>query len=195
MTSALAAARLVKQQGLDGGRGAFVMGTDDLRRLVEEHGTPVVPAEVCGAVVVGYDPNFTMSGVVPPMRAVLRGARFVACNREANYPGPGGLLLPGCGAAVGALEGATLKPVDTEVGKPNPLMLDLLLETLGRSRDDCVYFGDTLDSDMAMARRAGVPSVWLNGNGQPRRSNAGEHERPDVVAPDLASLAARWAGV
>jgi HAD superfamily hydrolase (TIGR01450 family) len=174
LNSARATARYVRDQRLgaaDRG-GVFVIGMTGLRQELVEHGAALGEPATCAAVVVGIDQDFTYDKLGHGLRALGRGVPFVACNRDANFPGKDGLLLPGCGAIVAALETAAQRPPTYEVGKPNPLMLDLLLAGLQLTRADCVMVGDSLEADIAMAERAGVPSIWISQSDLPRDAHS-----------------------
>ncbi len=163
LNSAQATARHVRDQGLgqkDGG-GVFVIGMPGLCQELEAHGVALGEPETCAAVVVGIDLEFTYEKLVRGLRALGRGVPFVICNRDASFPGKDGQLLPGCGAMVAALEAAAQRTPSYEVGKPNPLMLDLLLDGLQLRRADCVMVGDSLEADILMAERVAVPSIWI----------------------------------
>jgi FMN phosphatase YigB (HAD superfamily) len=48
------------------------------------------------------------------------------------------------------------------VGKPDPRIFRLALGALGVTSADAVMIGDSLERDVAGARRAGMRSVWLD---------------------------------
>ncbi len=163
MTSGCAVARYLSETRVDAGRGVYVIGSDDLSAQIQEQGINLNSAEECGALVVGLDPAFNYSTIHKGLSILLREVPFIVCNRDASYPSNNDDLAPGCGAMVGALEGASLRHPDYEIGKPSAYMLELLMLQIGVSRSECVVFGDTLDSDILMAYRAGIPSVWISG--------------------------------
>lgn len=66
---------------------------------------------------------------------------------------------------------------EVEVRKPNPVIFSYLLERLRLSPGEVLFVGDTAHEDVAGARAAGVPVVWLS-------ENKGEFP-PDVAAPDF----------
>lgn len=186
LNSAQAAARHVRDQGLGQAEraGVFVIGMPGLCQELVAHGVILGEPETCGAVVVGIDLEFTYEKLVRGLRALWRGVPFVICNRDANFPGKDGQLLPGCGAMVAALEAAAQRPPSYEVGKPNPLMLDLLLDGLQLTRADCVMVGDSLEADILMAERAAVPSIWIGE--QARLPGPPPAVRPTLCAQTLA---------
>jgi HAD superfamily hydrolase (TIGR01450 family) len=163
ITSGSAAADLLVERGLGATRGVHVLGTDDLRAEVEARGLRCTDEADAEAVLVGFDPGFSYAGLATAFRAARAGAAVVACNRDREFPSDGGVPWPACAAMLGALEGALGRSADVEVGKPSPYMLERLAAALGFGLADCLVVGDSLESDIEMARRAGVPSVWIHG--------------------------------
>jgi ribonucleotide monophosphatase NagD (HAD superfamily) len=87
---------------------------------------------------------------------------------------------------VGALEAASSRKVDHAVGKPGAFMMEMLLVRLGARREESIVFGDTLESDIVMAKRAGMACVLvLHGNVGLSRSPS--HElTPDLTIRSLS---------
>ncbi len=142
-------------------RAVHAIGSKELKKNLTSRGMSLVGPDSCEALVVGMDLEFGYQALCDGLSALMRGAHFIACNRDPNFPGQSGRLLPGTGAIASAFEGASERKVDVLTGKPNPLILDLLLERVGLNRSDCVVVGDTLVSDIAMANQAMVPSIWI----------------------------------
>ncbi|HEY6057451.1 MAG TPA: haloacid dehalogenase type II [Candidatus Limnocylindrales bacterium] len=77
--------------------------------------------------------------------------------------------------------------------KPNPRNFEVALETLGLPRERILHVAQSLYHDHAPARRLGLSTVWINrragkpGSGATPPASA----QPDLVLPDLASLADR----
>jgi 4-nitrophenyl phosphatase len=161
LTAAQASASFIAKHNIDRGYGVFAIGSDALRAEVIEHGLKLADADHCGTVLVGLDPKFDYAVINMAIAAINRGASLVACNRDANFPVENGQLMAGCGAMVGAIEAATGHAADFEIGKPNTFMLDLLVDRMQIAIADCLIIGDMLASDILMANRAGLPSIWI----------------------------------
>ena len=157
---------------------------------IPESGLPAsaVRADV---LVSGLDRNFTDAKLASALQVLQSGARWVACNTDASYPtdlGP----QPGAGAIAAALgraasvmhsksgargpraaSGQAPKPgkipviiparkPDVVIGKPQPFMIELLLEGAGEeARRRTLFVGDCLDTDIAFANKAGLGSVLV----------------------------------
>jgi len=70
--------------------------------------------------------------------------------------------------------------------KPNPAFMLAAAEALGIAADDCLVVGDSLESDIAGARAAGMPSVWVNPSGTPAPADA---PQPDWVVRRIVRVA------
>jgi len=156
-TSAPAPAALLRSRA---GASAFVVGGEGLRTAVRSAGVALVErgGERADAVVVGIDPSFTYADLVTGTWLVRGGAALIASNADATYPAPDGLILPGAGAIVAALETSSGETAEV-VGKPNgPIFLEALRRA-GGTRP--LVVGDRLDSDIEGARRLGWDSALI----------------------------------
>ncbi|MCE4601775.1 MAG: HAD-IIA family hydrolase [Desulfurococcales archaeon] len=116
--------------------------------------------EYAEAVVVGLDRGLSYRKLEAAAWAIRRGALFIATNRDNAYPTPGG-LSPGAGSIVSLLETATGRSVDIDAGKPSPWILEAALKLLGRKPERLAIIGDRVDTDMELARRAGVDGILV----------------------------------
>jgi glycerol-1-phosphatase len=142
------------------------------------------------AVVTGLDPNLTYLRLAAAADCVRAGSRFIATNRDPVYPTERG-LRPGAGAVAAALE-ATTGITPLSIGKPEPHLLELAAEAVGRTAADAVMIGDGIGTDLAAARAVGARCVLML-TGVTTRADLEalpEHARPDAVATDAAGLAA-----
>ncbi|MCZ6573736.1 MAG: HAD family hydrolase [Planctomycetota bacterium] len=70
------------------------------------------------------------------------------------------------------------------VGKPDPEVFRVALEALGTPAAETVMVGNSLRHDIAGARAAGMPCVWLDHTGR----GHGEELEPDVRIEDITEL-------
>lgn len=187
VTSAQSAAHLLAQQ-VPAGSTVLVVGTESLAGEIEAVGLWPVREfkDQPVAVVQGHSPATGWSDLAEAALAIRAGALWVAANVDKTLPSERG-LLPGNGSMVAALRTAT----DTEpqvAGKPAPtLMADAL------SRGDFhapLVVGDRLDTDIAGAYAAGLPSLMVLSGVNSARDLVGAtvEQRPTYVAHDLRAL-------
>lgn len=190
MTSAWATTQYVLSQY--GRVNVFVVGEPGLQRELQNAGIQTIEnpdEQPVDCVVVGIDRSFSYERLRQAQWAVLGGAAFIATNADSTYPAENDRLLPGAGTIVAAIRTAS----GTEpfvVGKPNTWMLELLLQRNGYAAQDALLIGDRLDTDIALAKRAGMPCALVL-TGISTRADlqiAPPEQQPDWVLSSLVEL-------
>jgi len=159
LTSAYTAALLVTKIG--GTKNVLTIGAEGLWKEIADAGAMVVTGPPCDSVVVGMDTAFSYEKILLAMEAIAAGAMFVACNRDASFPGSDGRMFPGCGSMVAAIEAAVGFPPHYIAGKPNVLMLEAIVSQYHVRPDEILVIGDGMASDIKMAIAFGSPSVLV----------------------------------
>ena len=189
-TSAQSAANLLAAQ-LRPGAVVLVVGTDALADEVSRVGLKAVRQWADGpvAVVQGHSPQTSWADLAEAALAIRSGALWVAANVDVTLPSERG-LLPGNGSMVAALRAATDREPQV-AGKPQPKLLNDAMAR-GDFRAPLVV-GDRLDTDIAGANAAGLPSLMVLTGVSTADDvvRAAVAERPDYVAADLRSLSDR----
>ncbi len=188
LTSAEAAAAFVRAATPEPTR-VFLVGEAGLREAAVEQGLTVVedgaPADW---VIAGLDRHFDYGKLAAATRAIRAGARFVATNTDALLPVEGGLVLPGAGSIVAALQTASgAEPI--VVGKPEPGLFQRGLQRLGNlAPAQAAMVGDRIDTDVLGGRQAGLKTVLvLTGVTSPAAARASRIQ-PDATVESLAHL-------
>jgi glycerol-1-phosphatase len=190
VTSAQSAARLLAAQ-LPPGAAVLIVGTAALAAEVRDIGLNPVRlwSDAPVAVVQGHSPQTGWPDLAEAALAIRGGALWVAANVDLTLPSERG-LLPGNGAMVAALRAAT--GAEPQVaGKPEPTLMTNALAR-GDFRAPLVV-GDRLDTDIAGANAAGLPSLLVL-SGVSTASDtvrAAAGQRPDYIARDLRWLVSR----
>jgi glycerol-1-phosphatase len=187
VTSAQSAAHMLAAQLAPESR-VLVVGTDSLADEITAVGLrPVrLAQDKPHAVVQGHSAETGWIDLAEAALAIRAGALWVAANVDATLPTERG-LLPGNGSMVAALKTAT----DAEpqvAGKPAPTLLRDALAR-GDFRAPLVV-GDRLDTDIAGANAAGLPSLMvLTGVSSARDAvHAVREQRATYIGYDLHSL-------
>lgn len=139
-------------------------------------------------VVVSFDRSFHYDKLRRAFRAVNHGARIVATNPDAYCPSPDG-GLPDCGAILAALEVASGTRADAIVGKPSALMAAAVMQRLGSYPEDTLVVGDRLETDIRLARSAGLASALVLTGATSVAPSRLEPEVPDFVIQSVRELA------
>lgn len=191
VTSSSATAFYVARNFAPGAR-VFVVGEEGIAQALESVGarvfTPANPPEAVELVVAGIDRQFAYDTLRLAQRYILEGAQFLATNRDPTFPVEGG-VVPGAGSIVAAIETAS-GTTPLSMGKPEPTMLQLILEREGATPATAAMIGDRLDTDIACARRASVAAILvLTGvTSRERGEDAEGEERPDAIFDDLGAF-------
>jgi glycerol 3-phosphatase-2 len=188
LTSAGAAAALLAEE-LPAGAKVLVVGAEALRAELRTVGlVPVTKLDESPvAVVQGYGPEIGWADLAEASLAVRAGARWMATNTDKTLPSPRG-PLPGNGSLVAVLRTALDRDPDVVVGKPEPGLFTAAASISGANR--ALVVGDRLDTDIAGANAAGLPSLLvLSGVSTAEETvRAAPGERPDYIAADLRGL-------
>ena len=187
VTSAQSAAHVLAAQ-LDPASRVLVVGTDSLADEIAAVGLRPVRLfeDKPHAVVQGHSTETGWINLAEAALAIRAGALWVAANIDATLPTERG-LLPGNGSMVAALKAAT-EAEPQVAGKPSPtLMTDALAR--GDFRAPLVV-GDRLNTDIAGANAAGLPSLMvLSGVNSARDAvHAVREQRATFIGYDLRSL-------
>lgn len=171
------------------GARLYVIGEEPLLRVLRASGLRASRTDWQGAqyVVLSWDRQFHYDQIAGALQAIRAGARTIATNPDRTCPVSGG-EVPDAGAIIGAVEGATGRPLDLNVGKPSRLALDAALRVLGRRASQCLMVGDRIETDIRMATDAGMDSALvLTGVARPSDLADGP-DRPTYVLPSVAFL-------
>ncbi len=154
----------------------YVVGGDGLHVGIRKHGLNVInrqgqfngivqPSDIKGGlnsaeiVVVGFTPNATYADLAAATYYVNNGARFIGSNPDVTFPSEIG-RLPGAGALIAVVEVATaVKP--TIIGKPERYIFNEAVRRLNADRATTLMVGDRLNTDIAGAFHAGLPSLLV----------------------------------
>ncbi len=167
---------------------ALVVGTAALAEGVRAAGHTVLSREAyrdAQAVVLGRDEEFTFQTLTVAARALAAGAAFYVCNLDVRLPIEGGQFLPGVAPLAEAIAVAGgARPV--VVGKPEPQLFHVALRRMGLPASAVAILGDSLATDIAGGRRAGLRTVLFAPAGAPPDPDP----PPDLIVTSLSDLLA-----
>lgn len=111
-------------------------------------------------VIASFDRTFCYEKLKRAFHAVRTGARLIATNADRFRPTADG-GEPDAAAIIAAIEASSGVKCETVVGKPSNAMTSYLLRCLDVAPAGCLLIGDRLDTDIAMANNAGIPSALV----------------------------------
>lgn len=174
-TSGQAAIMLLKEKF---GKGIiYVQATRSFYRELKKSGLNVVKKftpSAC-AVLVGFDPEITGKKLRTTCEMLTKfDLPYFATNPDWACPVSFG-FIPDCGSMCFGIEKATGKrPVF--IGKPQPTMIETVMQKFGATKEQTVVLGDRLYTDIASGVNAGVDTVCVL---------SGESTEEDIRASDV----------
>jgi len=158
INSSLVLARHLR--ALDPGAPVYVIGESPMRAEMAAHGFEVRNDERVRWVVIAFDRTFTYAKLNTALQAVRGGARLIATNPDRTCPVEGG-EIPDCAGMIAAVEAVTNTKVETIVGKPSPIILEVALRALGCVAHESVIVGDRVETDIAMGKQLGLATILV----------------------------------
>jgi HAD superfamily hydrolase (TIGR01450 family) len=174
----------------------FPISEEPLKNSLSEAGIRMSenPGEI-DIVIASYDRGFDYRKLQIAFDAIwfYERAMLVTTNPDRYCPFPGGRGEPDAAAIAAAIEACTGAKCQVNVGKPDPVMLETIMDLIGLEAKDCVMSGDRLYTEIRMAKAAGMPSAVVLTGETTKRDLAGESEEnlPDYALERIDQLVPR----
>ncbi len=143
------------------GQTVYCMGTRSLVRELSDSGITVVTQvdDRATVVLIGFDTESTSEKIRNTCMMLGRDVAYLATNPDLVCPVSFG-YIPDCGSMSIMLKNATGK-TPFFIGKPQPVMVECVLQMLGTDATDAVIVGDRLYTDIAAGINAGVDTICV----------------------------------
>ncbi len=172
------------------GTTALVLGSAALEAAIR--GAGFTASSDPALVVVGYQEQRDEHQLAAAAAAVAGGAVLIGTNADTWLPSSNGRRRPETGPYLTMVAAMGGRQPFAVLGKPNQYIGLMALQRLGCSADQVMVVGDTLATDIGLAKSIGSASALvLTGN---TRTTDVLVPRPDFVFTDLAELLAAMAG-
>lgn len=186
LNSGQATARYLRHEYPVGTR-VHVFGMKALKHALFDEGF-IISDEHVRVVVASMDREVTYEKLERASLLIQGGARFIATNLDPTYPSEKG-FLPGTGSMIRALQTASgVDPI--AIGKPEPTMFQLAMESMGASPETTAVIGDRADTDILGGKRAGITTICVL-SGASDRAEA-EAVGADLICAHIAELLDLW---
>jgi 4-nitrophenyl phosphatase len=175
------------------GAGVYIIGEEGLINEFKEAGFQIISDEETESpidfVIVGLDRNVTYRKLAIASCAIANGAKFIATNTDPTLPTEQG-LLPGAGCMVAALSAAVGSEPEMIIGKPNPFMIEYILEKQQMAPAVAVIIGDRYSTDILAGFKAHIKTILVKtGTGlQELQKIPPSGPKPDLILDSIANL-------
>lgn len=157
-SSALATAKYVKKH-FQNGHVQFI-GSEGLRIALETENITLTDDINVDVVVMGIDLDISYEKLSKACLAVQNGAKLIGTNEDVKFPTEKG-LVPGNGSFVHLVGNVTsVEPLF--MGKPSPVLLEMIQEDYGFTKEEMVIVGDNYDTDIMSGIRFGCDTIHVN---------------------------------
>lgn len=174
-TSTQATAIYLKERYKD--KLVYCVGTRSMMEELNDNGinlTTDVEDDV-NVVLVGFDTELTYEKILKTCILLKRNdISYIATNCDLACPVSFG-FIPDCGSICRMISYATGK-MPTFIGKPEPTMVNYVINKTGFKNEETVVIGDRLYTDIAAGNNAGVTTICVL---------TGETKKEDLLVSDI----------
>ncbi len=169
----------------------FPVGTPDFENDLKLAGLELVKVreERIDAVLVGFDTTLHYEKLDIACDYIRQGLPWLAANPDKVCPLENGKVLPDCGAITAFLQTCTDTDPLAVIGKPEPLMVEMVMDKFGYEREDLAMVGDRLYTDIACAQNAEILSIAVLSGETDFAEISGSAIKPDLVFDSIGDLA------
>ncbi len=164
----------------------LLSGTKSLELELKNYGVKLVDSNP-DVVVMGFDRELTYDKLERVCTAIDSGATFLATNCDLVCPIAGGRYIPDCGSMCKMITNAT-KVEPTYIGKPSPLMIDILSEKLNIKKENIAVIGDRIYTDIASGANAGCFTILVLSGESTMETVKESSIKPDLILPSIKDL-------
>ncbi|WP_102345008.1 TIGR01457 family HAD-type hydrolase [Bacillus sp. Marseille-P3661] len=156
-TSSMATANFIAAE--NNHASVYFIGEEGLEYALKQAGLTVVD-ENPDYVVMGIDREITYEKLAKGCLYIRAGAKYIATNSDIAIPTERG-FLPGNGALSSVLTVSTgVQPL--LIGKPEAIIMELALNTLGTTKEETLMIGDNYNTDILAGIHAGIDTLLVH---------------------------------
>lgn len=166
----------------------YVMGTSSMKSELAEAGVKFTDhyEDGIGGLLIGYDTELTYQKLIDATKLLNLGVVYLATNPDKVCPVSYG-YVPDCGSFAMMLENATGR-TPTVIGKPNPDIVEMVLERTGRTKEEAVLVGDRIYTDILCGIRAGIDTVLVLSGESTRADADASAYRPSLIVEGVETI-------
>lgn len=182
-SSSLATAKYVAK--ITDNQQVNVLGEQGIHSALLQEGLQITD-EQANVFVMGIDRNMTYEKLEKACHHVQNGAQLIATNGDIKFPTEAG-FAPGNGSFVHLVSNVTgVKP--TFIGKPSPVMLQIVAQDHGFEKQQMVMVGDNYDTDILCGIQFGCDTIHVNTGVTPTNIVKQQAQLPTYCVENLMEL-------
>lgn len=163
-----------------------IIGSDGLEFALQQEGIHLTDDDKPDVLVMGIDQTIDYMKLARASVAVQNGAKLIGTNEDIKFPSEYG-FLPGNGSFVNLVANvASVEPLF--IGKPSPVMLEVIQDEFGFKKEEMVMVGDNYDTDILCGIRFGCDTIHVNTGVVSTEIVKQKEEQPTYCIEDLDSF-------
>ena len=169
-------------------RRLFILGTSSCIAQFEKAGFEICqdsPDDRPDVVIASFDKNLIYSRFCRTAWWISKGVHYLATNPDWVCPTDEPTVLIDCGSITAALTAATGRKPDCVLGKPDPSMLQGIMQRHKLGAGQMAMIGDRLYTDVATAINAGSVGVLVLSGESTMKTVAESSVVPTIICNDL----------
>lgn len=178
------------------GASIYLLGTLALEEYLLQNGFKIVkdyftePAERPDFVVLAFDTTLTYDKLRIACDYIVDGVVYWATHPDMVCPVSQGRSIPDAGSFMECIRGATGKMPAFVAGKPNPCIIQVIMEKYGYGPDQIAVVGDRLNTDIMSAVNAKIQSFCvLTGEATKKEiENTPDAQKPTYVFNSIKDI-------
>ena len=149
------------------GAKLFVLGTPVFEEYLIEKGFEIIKEyyneqeKRPDYVILAFDMTLTYDKLRIACDYIVDGVEYWATHPDMVCPVSGGRFIPDAGSFIECIYGTTGKRPSFIVGKPNPCIINVIMDKYGYKPEEIAVVGDRLHTDIMSAVNAGVNSICV----------------------------------
>ena len=174
----------------------FVLGTPVFEKYLEEQGFEIIRQYYVEKekrpdyVILAFDMTLTYDKLRIACDYIADGIEYWATHPDMVCPVKDGRVIPDAGSFIECIYGVTKKRPSFVVGKPNPCMIQVIMEKYGYKNNEVAVIGDRLYTDILSAINAGVCSICVL-SGETTKADiekASEENKPQYIFESIKDI-------
>lgn len=169
----------------------FILGTPSMIKEFEKAGfrsTENSSIDEPDAVVVGFDMSLTYARLCRATWWIKQNKFYIATNPDRVCPTDKPIVLVDCGSICSSIEYAIGRKPDIVIGKPDPRMLNGIMERYQLEPSQVAMVGDRIYTDLLMAHRAEALGVLVLSGETTLKAAQESKPSPDIIIDNIGTL-------
>jgi len=169
------------------------LGNYETAKEIKDMGLNIIPpynrnlSSKIDVAVIAYDTGINYEKISVFSHFLRQKVPYIATHPDINCPSTKG-MIPDVGSFIAMFECSTGRTPDLILGKPSKTILDFVFKKEGVDKNEAVFIGDRLYTDIKMANDTNVASILVL-SGESKLDDVEKYDySPDLIVDSLLDL-------